>query len=404
MFAARCLGGSLAFFLVIYIAASFVISVVWELITPFFRGHPKRQTANLLFGLRMFPFGFATLLTSTLCAPSFVLLEPHTSREAIGLVIPTLGAGCVLVLTIGFLRAAAAQRKSARAIANWLQGSSRLTLNFDALRHQVGVLVTLGTVPLTMAALFTVMFTLPSYGLLDQGVTDEGICLAPLVLGAGCLLIMSVGIARVLLVTRETMYALAEGFPKVSAEGVSSIPVFQASASAPTLTVVGIRTPKVLVSPAALAALSEPELQGALRHEIAHMDSHDNFKKLLLRSMGFPGMSRLERAWSDAAEMAADDAAVSSLPQALDLASALIKISRITPVQPAEFTTCFLQGPVGLSTRVQRLFAWKETDASKSEPRSWFIVPPATVAVACVIAFYVPMLVGVHTLMERLLS
>ena len=36
----------------------------------------------------------------------------------------------------------------------------------------------------------------------------------------------------------------------------------------------------------------------------------DNLKKLVFRFCPFPGMSKLESAWSQAAEMAADDAAV----------------------------------------------------------------------------------------------
>jgi Zn-dependent protease with chaperone function len=67
-------------------------------------------------------------------------------------------------------------------------------------------------------------------------------------------------------------------------------------------------------------------LQTALNHEVAHVSRRDNLKKLLLRFVAFPGMSGLETAWLEATEMAADDAAVSTAGDALDLAAALIKL------------------------------------------------------------------------------
>jgi hypothetical protein len=308
------------------------------------------------------------------------------------------------MLLNGVVQASMAHHRTRRAIALWLRGSSRLNLTSISLSHRVGLLVTLGTVPLTLGILFTVGFTLPSFGLLDPRATDEGLCLVPLILASCCMLITSVGIARALLATGDGHLGPSEQTaPAGGLDDNDAVPVFQTSPDAPTLTVAGIRTPKVLVSQAALAALSEGELQSALRHEIAHVDSRDNFKKLLLRFLSFPGMSRLERAWHDASEMAADDAAVSSLPQAFDLASALIKISRIALVQHAELTSGFLQTSPRLSMRVQRLFAWQEWPANDNESRACCVISPALVAVACLIAFYNPMLIGLHRFMERFL-
>jgi len=95
----------------------------------------------------------------------------------------------------------------------------------------------------------------------------------------------------------------------------------------------------VLLSDAAAAVLSPQELATALQHEMAHAHRRDNLKKLLFRFCAFPGMSRLEAAWCEAEEMAADDAAVASVGDALDLASALIKLSRLAPVHPAAALT-----------------------------------------------------------------
>ena len=85
--------------------------------------------------------------------------------------------------------------------------------------------------PLAMAALFTLGFTLPSYELLDSRVADEGICMAPLVLAAGCLLFMSVGIARALLARRVPTNSLMAGLP--DAHSAEMVPIYQTSRSRP---------------------------------------------------------------------------------------------------------------------------------------------------------------------------
>ncbi len=401
MFAARCLEVSLAFFFLVYVACSVGVCLAWEICSRAFQFRPGGHAASLLFGLRVLPFCSAVVLTAAVCVPSFWMLESRASSSRLGTNGFLLGLGCLAVLTIGLTRAAKAHRTTARAIASWLRGSSQLTFSFSILPHEAGALVTLGAVPLAMAALFTLGFTLPSYELLDSRVADEGICMAPLVLAAGCLLFMSVGIARALLARRVPTNSLMAGLPDT--HSAEMVPIYQTSRSCPTLTVAGIYTPKVLVSEVALATLSEDELRSALRHELAHIEAQDNLKKLLFRFLDFPGMAKLEQAWSEAAEIAADNAAVSSLSQALDLASALIKISRITPVRTAVLATGFLHGDSGLRDRVQRLFSWSNHKPSDLESLSGMVVPPMFVVCAFLIAFYSSALVNAHGLMASLL-
>ena len=166
----------------------------------------------------------------------------------------------------------------------------------------------------------------------------------------------------------------------------------------------GVCAPKVLVSDAALSALTTRELRTALKHELAHVNSRDNLKKLIFRFIGFPGMAGLEAAWSDAAEMAADDAAVSCLSDALDLASALIKLSRLAPVQPsAALTTALLQSSsASLRLRVQRLFAWS-SPADAFDRRALPYLLSSTLGLAiCLIAGYSSVLAGMHSATEWL--
>ena len=64
------------------------------------------------------------------------------------------------------------------------------------------------------------------------------------------------------------------------------------------------------------------------------MRSWDNLKKVLISATPFPGMGSIESAWREAAELAADDAAVTNRQEALDLAAALIKLSRSSQQLP----------------------------------------------------------------------
>jgi Zn-dependent protease with chaperone function len=158
----------------------------------------------------------------------------------------------------------------------------------------------------------------------------------------------------------------------------------------------------VLVSESTVALLSPDELHIALKHELAHMQSRDNLKKLVFRFCPFPGMAKLESAWSQAAELAADDAAVSNLDDAVDLAAALVKLSRLVPVGAAPVCTVgFVTGSI--SARVARLLAWDETDkAQQMRIRPWHAVPPALVALSCILVTYGPALALTHEVTEWL--
>jgi len=132
------------------------------------------------------------------------------------------------------------------------------------------------------------------------------------------------------------------------------------------------------------------------------MQSHDNLKKLIFRFCPFPGMAKLESAWSQAAELAADDAAVSKLDDAVDLAAALVKLSRLVPVEAAPVCTVgFVTGTI--SARVTRLLAWDAAGkAGTSRNGLWYAVPPALVALLCVFATYGPALALTHEVTEWL--
>jgi Zn-dependent protease with chaperone function len=311
MFAARCIGVSLAVFVLLYVFLSVAVSRGWKLMRRVFRPQSARSAADLLFVLRILPLSLASVVTLGFTLPSFLWLEPHSTNEAIGTAPLALGFCCLILLGAGITRASMAQLRASRALVKWLDGS-------------------------------TIM------------------------------------------------------------ESSDAVPVFRTGNNAPTLTVAGVCAPKVLVSEAAVAMLNPRELRSALRHEIAHVLRYDNLKKLLFRFAAFPAMADLEHAWSEETEMAADDAAVSSFHDALDLAAALIKVSRLGPMKSSgELTMALLHSSTALSTRVQRLVAWNKAQKPQTHGK-WFYALPAAAMVIGVVTTYGSVLTQMHAVTEWL--
>jgi Zn-dependent protease with chaperone function len=197
---------------------------------------------------------------------------------------------------------------------------------------------------------------------------------------------------------------LREAKPFSAQEGFRDYPVFEIQPTLPALTVAGVREPRVLVSRAAARLLEAREMRTALQHEVAHIRHRDNLKKLFFNFTAFPGMSGLEAAWSDAGEFAADDAAVSTASDALDLASALIKLSRLGPItETPELATALVEGQnATLNSRVARLLAWQQDTALPPEPMPWFVVTAGIAFTVAVVASYSTVLEGIHEVTEWL--
>jgi len=310
MFAARCLGISLAGFVLLYAPLSAAIGLGWKLLWRGIRPRTARGSANLLAAFRLGPLAVAGILTLLFTLPSFLLLEPRATDEPVGRAPVLLGLCCLMLLAGGIFRTVRAQIRTGQALMAWLA---------------------------------------------DSSVVEAG----------------------------------------------KPVPVFRTNASAPGITLAGVREPKVLVSEAVLSVLTAQELRTALEHEVAHVRAHDNLKRLLFRLALFPGMKKLEETWSEQAELAADDAAVSSPMEALDLAAALIKVSRLDS-QPVGLTTGLLHSSTAFRLRVQRLFAWKEIQVARTSLRHRVLLLPAAAIFLVTIMTYGSALSGVHALTEWL--
>ncbi len=311
MFALRGVGVALASFGSLYCVLSVLTAWGWRWV-KLLRGISSRALANLLFVSRIFPLAASALITIAFVVPSFLELEPRSGDEDFGVVPLLLGICALFLFALGLFRVVAAQARTSRVVADWLEGANTL---------------------------------------------DAG----------------------------------------------AAAPTFQTCAGIPPLTLVGVCKPRVLVSETTVAVLSHDELQIALKHEMAHMRSRDNLKKLIFRFSAFPGMAKLEGAWSEATELAADDAAVSSVREALDLAAALVKLSRLVPVEAAPaFTMGLVDGSGSVRARVVRLLAWDEAHAQRIRTLRWYVISPVLGTLLVSAASYGPTLVLTHRLTEWL--
>ncbi len=91
MFAARCIGVSLAVFVLVYVFLSLLVSRGWKLMRRTLQPTSARSAADLLFILRVLPPGVSVFVTLAFTLPSFLLLEPRSTGEAIGTAPLALG-------------------------------------------------------------------------------------------------------------------------------------------------------------------------------------------------------------------------------------------------------------------------------------------------------------------------
>jgi hypothetical protein len=226
--------------------------------------------------------------------------------------------------------------------------------------------------PFAVSVVVTVFFTLPSFWLLERAAPDED--MATFVLAVCSLIILTAGLFRVLRTQARTTRAVAQWLGETNPANGASVTVLSTSA-APALILVGIRRPKVMVSYLAANVLSNDELQVAVRHELGHRHAWDNLKKVLISTIPFPGMGGIENAWREAAELAADDAAVTDRQEALDLAAALIKLSRSFHQCPKMLlVTGLVSSSSSISLRVGRLLHWRQTRRRFRHPWRWILL------------------------------
>lgn len=128
----------------------------------------------------------------------------------------------------------------------------------------------------------------------------------------------------------------------------------------PVVAIVGLVMPRLFVARNVLEVCSPEELDAVLAHEQAHARQRDNLRRLAMAAapdvLGLcAGGGRLDEAWKQATEFAADEAAARDHDGGLHLASALVKVARLAtgPSDPVSASALYQGEPIG--ARVRRL-------------------------------------------------
>jgi beta-lactamase regulating signal transducer with metallopeptidase domain len=278
-------------------------------------------------------------------------------------------------------------------------------------RSCADALFVLRMIPWLVSAVVTLAFVVPSFLLLEPRAVRESMSPVLVVLcicGMAVMLAGAWNAAAALLRATKTVAQWSNGASVIGRSDADSgqpVLLLRTARAAPPLTAAGILRPSVWLSEAAEFVLTERELRSALRHEVVHVRRRDNLRKLLLRVAASPGMAQLESAWREATEMAADDAAVSNASEALDLAVAVIKLSRLAPLVAAgELTTALVHSPAeSVNARVERLIAWTEQrQRALSNYSLRYSLCAAAGVVATLAVAYSTLLVRVHAATEWL--
>jgi Zn-dependent protease with chaperone function len=259
--------------------------------------------------------------------------------------------------------------------------------------------------PLAAAFFVTIVLAVPSFLWLEPRTIAEPIGGLSLSLGLAGLAVLALGAANGV----QSLFRASQSLSVWTADAelidtVAPFPVLRTGGAAPPMTAIGIIRPRILLSRTAEFLLNANEFQSALNHEIAHLRRRDNLKKLLLRFVLFPGMRQLEVTWLEATEMAADDAAVSDIGEALDLAAALIKLCRLGAMgSSAELIMSLVHSPVSLvNERVERLIHWSPQPDLERGHSSWYAVAMGLAFLAVVGLSYGQLLMVVHAATEWL--
>ena len=295
---------------------------------------------------------------------------------------------------------------AANALASALVAIAARRLVADTRARTPGWWLMLRCLPAVASVAFVATVFVPSYLRFEPRETIEGFDLTLTLCAAAALVLLAMAAVRGACAWRraaqQTVVWMRGAHPMRASGGV---PVYTiGSAPAPLMALAGVASPRVFVSERLVDALTEEELQATLAHEASHVHSADNLKRLVMRLLpdalaGTAIAASMEQRWASAAEHAADRAATAGDDDArCALASALVKVARLTPAATPPFEAIStLVGGGDLASRIESLLA-EPRARTASGRRLWTTV---TLCGAAAIA-YAPLLRAVHELTEVL--
>ena len=232
-------------------------------------------------------------------------------------------------------------------------------------RRRSQVAFGLRLLPSIVAGAVVLAFLLPSYLLFEPRDVAERPGAALVAMALAAVVLLGAGLRRALASWDATQRVVTAWMREAVPVGLSAAPAvaYRVRDEFPVVSLVGTLHPRIFVANQVLEILSPGEVQAALAHEVAHLRSRDNLKRLILRSCAdllafLPAGRRLEREWLQAAEAAADiQAAAGDEAKALELGAALLKVARLMSIAPGQagLAVSTLHDGAEVGSRVRRL-------------------------------------------------
>jgi hypothetical protein len=190
--------------------------------------------------------------------------------------------------------------------------------------------------------------------------------------------------------------------------GGGRLPVYSLPDSAPVISLAGLLRPRVFVARPVADAFTSDEMDVSLAHELAHHESRDNLKRLVVACspdmLGlWPCGRAVEQEWRAAVEFAADARAVAGRPErAVALASALLKVARLVPAAGAPAAASAFYDGTLLSARIGRLLTPCFDDRPAPTPASAWRMSLGSITVLAAALAARGLGLGVHLATEGL--
>jgi len=235
--------------------------------------------------------------------------------------------------------------------------------------------------PAGLSGLVVLGLVLPAFHRFEPRGSNETLPVSLVVLAAVGALFTAVGFARAWRTAAATRRLHREWSARARPLAIAGAPVptFRLASEFPLVAIVGLFRPCLFVSDRVLAACTPGEIEAIVAHESGHLAARDNLRRMVMRCCPDPLAlsgtgAGIDRDWCEAAEEAADDCASrAEAARAVDLAGALVKVSRMLPsgavaTGPA---SAFYRGD-GVERRVRRLLGGG--DARMGATPAWLVV------------------------------
>jgi Zn-dependent protease with chaperone function len=263
--------------------------------------------------------------------------------------------------------------------------------------------------PAAMAAAFVAAVFAPSYWMYEPREYGEGFDVSLVMLALAATAVIGTAVLRGAAAWWRASRRVREWMRLARPMSVpgSSMAAYVIDVDAPLMALAGIWRPRLLVARRLVDVLTPEELAASVAHEAGHQRARDNLKRLVIRAApdflpATAAARTIERRWASAAEHTADRLAGRDCTDTrCALASALVKVARLTPLPAAlgEPISTFVGGGEIVS-RVERLLDDRAAASpARRAPRFWML---AAVMILAAGVGYAPLLRAVHAATEVL--